>query len=129
MILSIVILLCITSSSEAWALTDQGQKILGNYKNYEQQGSAPVTSQIYSPDSQPPVVNAVPVPKTNVQVSTIPASNPSAQSNSTTQPNPENSPSGTQPFVLLFIILAIIAISFGAYKKGKIPWGRSKSHP
>ena len=61
-----VALLSFIFNSQAIALTQDSQKILNNYHNYEQSGSPPATSQPYSPNDSPPEVNVVPTPKTNV---------------------------------------------------------------
>ena len=120
LVLIAIIILCITCSSEAWALTDQSQKVLNNYQNYEHYGSAPATSQPYTPDTSS-AVNAVPIQKTNVQV---PTSTPPP-----TQPTTTNVTPNPQSWIVLLVILLVIAAGAGTYKKVGGPWGSYTNPP
>lgn len=96
----------------SFGLTQESQKILNNYHNFEQLGSPPATSQQYSPNNSPYEINAVPTPKTNV---IPPASQPTYSSSSNIQNNSPASgthmtnQNGLWGFVILIVIIVILA--------------------
>ncbi|SMH70349.1 exported protein of unknown function [Candidatus Nitrosotalea okcheonensis] len=114
-LLIVFVLLPVTFDSEAWSLTQESQKILNNYHNFEQTGSPPATSQPYSPNNSPPEINAVPAPKTNVippatsQPSYSPS--PNVQNNSPSSSNsPPNIPFIWVGIVLMFVVFVLVKI-------------------
>lgn len=113
----VVFLLCVVIFiPQSFALTEESQKILNNYRNFEKTGSPPATSQPYSPNNSPPQINAVPVPKTNVIPPTT--SQPSNSfSNPTMSQSQNNSGSWMIGGVIVIIIIAVIIKAISGSKQ------------
>ena len=99
---------------QTFALTQESEKILNNYHNFETTGSPPATSQPYSPNISPLETNAVPAPKTNVippttsQPSSSPYSN--VQNNPPSNNSPPNSPFIWVGIILMFVVFVLVKI-------------------
>jgi hypothetical protein len=119
---SISILLIGIILPQTFALTQESEKILNNYRNFEQSGSPPATSQPYSPNNSPPQINAVPAPKTNVIPPTTSHSSSSPSSNVQNNSSPSNS-TPNSPYIWVGIVILIVV--FVLVKV--IPKGRTTS--